>query len=203
MLLLAGYRVADDDSGAVEIEFARRPPGVHQRHPRTRHGPLVRVVHRLGHLRRNRQLPGQRAPVPIPYPTADRGVGLLGGLRVRVVVQRRVPPRRVNLADRVHTAGDVAPERLGVRGVREDRADANDGDGVLERVNHLVQLPVVRVRCPSRPHAPVDGGCHFCHVREQATLCAVNRFQPEPLLEVAERAAVGAGHPPHRLGRDA
>jgi hypothetical protein len=138
VVLLAGHRVADDHGGAVAVDLLA-VVGEHL----TRAGdrPLLGLVHRVGDRRWDRQPPRERLPRVVADPPADLRVGLVRRLRVRVVVQRRIPALRVDLADRVATAGDVLPERRRVRCVRQDRAHPDDRDWL-----HVVPLVL------GRPH---------------------------------------------------
>ena len=116
----------------------------------------------------------ERIPLPVSDPAADLRVGLLRRLRIRVVVERRVPPVGVDVADRVAAGGDVSPERRRVGGVGEDRADADDRGGAVERDPSAVPSP-------SRPHPPVDGLPHRVEVGEQPALGVVDRIEAEAL----------------------
>ena len=110
VVLLARHRVAEDHRGALEVERPAGPAVVHQRHARAGDRPLLGVVHRLADARRDRQLPGERVPVPLAHPAADLRVRLVGRLRVGVVVERGIPARRVDVADRVVAVAQVGPE---------------------------------------------------------------------------------------------
>ena len=57
--------------------------------------------------------------------------GLSGLLRIRVVVQGRIPARGVDLADRVAAVGHVVPEGARIGRVGQDRPDTDDRDGVV------------------------------------------------------------------------
>jgi hypothetical protein len=134
-VMLARHRVAEDDGRPLQVDGALGPAVVEQRHPRAREAPLLRVVHRLGDLGRNRQLPGQRIPLPVPHPAADLRVGVLRDLGIRIEVEVGIPAIAVDLADAVPALGDIAPEGLRVGRIREDRSHAHDRDGSA-RVAH-------------------------------------------------------------------
>ena len=138
VVLLAGHRVAQHDGGPLGVQRPLGPAVVGERHARAGDAPLLRVVHRVGDRRGDRQMPSERVPLPVAHPAADLRVRALGRVRVRVVVEVRVPARRVDVGDRVAAPGDVVPEGAGVGGVGEDGAHADDGDGVLGGCAHGV-----------------------------------------------------------------
>ncbi len=126
--MVPGHGVAQDHRGALAVE---RPLGiavVEQRLPSRRHRPLLGPVHGGVDLGRDRQSPLERLPLVVLYPAADLGVGLVGSLGVRVPVELGVPPLARHLADAVATLFAVGPEGGGIRGVGEDRSNADNGN---------------------------------------------------------------------------
>ena len=137
VVLLAADRVADDHGDAFGVDSPVREPGIHQCHARPGHRPLLADVELLGHLGWDGQAPRHRVPVELTHPAPDGGVRLVGGRRVGVVVQRRVPPLRRCLGDAVPALPDVAPEGVRTGGVGHDRPDSDDGDGHEGVVGHV------------------------------------------------------------------
>ena len=128
VVLLAADRVADDHRDVVGVDVPVGPARIDERRAGGADRPPLTVVHLVGDLRRDRQLPADRIPRVVADPAADRRVRLV---RLGVVgreVQRRVPALGWDVADRVATPGDVRPERIGVEGVGHDRADAHHGN---------------------------------------------------------------------------
>ena len=123
VVVLTGHRVAQDDRGALVVD---RLAMVGQHRPGAGDGPLLAIVDRLAHLRRDRQLPRQRVPLPVADPAADLRVRLVGCSVVFVVVQGRVPAAGQHLADRVATAGDVVPVGRSIGRVGQDCRNAHD-----------------------------------------------------------------------------
>ena len=142
VVTLSGHRVAEHDGGALVLHRPCRPAVVEQGGPRAGDSPLLVVVHRLADTWRDRQLPGQRIPRPVAYPTADLGIGLVRRLRVGVVVESGVPALGRHLGDRVAAAAHVGPEARGVRRIGEDGAHADDGDGA-DRLDVHDSTPVL------------------------------------------------------------
>ena len=129
VVLLARHRVAEDDRRAFGVDRAVRPAVVGQGGVGAGDGPLLRVVHHVADLGRDREVPRERRPLPLAHPAADLRVGPLGRLGVGVEVQVRVPPVRLHVADRVAPLLEVVPEGRNVGGVGQDGADADDRDG--------------------------------------------------------------------------
>ena len=123
VVVLAGHRVAQDHCRALVVDGLAM---VGQHGTGAGDGPLLTIVDRVAHLRRDGQLPLHRVPVPVAHPAADLGVGLVGRRVVLVEVQRWVPATGGDLTDRVATGGDVAPERCRIGRVGQDCRYAHD-----------------------------------------------------------------------------
>ena len=123
-----GHGVADDDGGAIGVQRPIRISEVEERLTRRHDRPLLRAVHGVGDFRWYREPPFERRPVEVLHPSADGRVGLVGGLRVGVEVQRRIPSTRVDFGDRVAARSHVLPEGRYIRGVRQDRAQSDHCD---------------------------------------------------------------------------
>ena len=137
VVLLPADGVADDDRYSFRVDCPVGPAGIHECHPRPGHRPLLTDVELVGDLGRNRKPPGHRVPVEVTHPPTDVGVRLVRHRRVRVVVQRRVPPLWRGLGDAVATIADVGPEGIGAGSVRHDGTDSDDGDGAERDVGHV------------------------------------------------------------------
>ena len=174
-------------------------PESSERHPRAGDRPLLAVVHRVADLRRDRQLPAERIPLPVAHPAADLRVGLVGRLRIGVVVQRRVPAVGVDVADRV-AAGRRrcarTPRRPGRRaGSRRRRrwrrrCRASRSSQLRSRVGVTAACARRRRRRPRpgrRAARPGRGG---------------SRRGRGAASSAPSVAAVGARHPADGLGRD-
>jgi len=131
VVLVPPHRRAEDDGGSVPVEGPLGPAVVQQRHSGAGHRPLLGLVHRVGDLRRDRELPPHGVPLEVADPAADLRVGLVRDRRVRVVVERGVPAIRGDVADAVATADDVVPERGEIRGIRQHPGHAHDGEGAV------------------------------------------------------------------------
>ncbi len=132
---VSAHRVAQDHGGALRVERAVGVPVVGQGLTGRDDRPLLGAVHRVAHLRWDRQPPLERLPVPLANPATDLRVRLVGRQSVVVEVVVGVPAV-VDLADAVALVGDVVPERGNVGRVGEDGAHADDGDGAVDGLSH-------------------------------------------------------------------
>jgi hypothetical protein len=120
---------AEDHRGARAIELAIEVAGVAEGAPRDLE---AEQLHRLdGVERARRDAVGQRIERDVVEEAAPLARRLLAGARAgrgRVEVGLDAPPLRRDLADRVHAADDVAPERVGIGRARHDRGEPDDRD---------------------------------------------------------------------------
>ncbi len=134
---IAGHRVPQDHRGSIAVERALRIAVIQQRLSCRHDRPLLREIHRLGDLRRNRKSPLQWLPIELANPAADLRVCLVRSLGISVVVERRVPPVHGGFANAVTPSCNVVPEFLGILGIWKDCADPDDSYGSMYLISHL------------------------------------------------------------------
>ena len=109
VMLLPGHGIAQDHRRAIGVQRPRRVAVIFQRFARAGDRPLLRVIHAFGDARRNRQTPLHGIPLVLAHPAADLGIGLVRRAVIGVVVERRIPAIRVNLADAVAAVSLCSP----------------------------------------------------------------------------------------------
>ena len=140
-MLLTGHGIAQNHGRAIEIQRALGKTVVFQRFAGAGDRPFLGAVHGIHNPRRNRQVPLDGVPNELTHPTADLGIGLVGRARVGIVVERRVPSVRCDLADAVTAALDVFPERRCIRSIGQDGTYAHNRDRSIGGLFH-VSTPV-------------------------------------------------------------
>ena len=137
VVVLAGHRIAEDDGRALVVD---RFAVVLEQRVGTGEGPLLPVVHRIADAWRDRELPGERIPLPLADPSADLRVRLVGRLVIGIEVERRVPAVGGDIANRVATGRDVGPEARSVGRVGQDRRYGDDGNGLHHDVLSMSRI---------------------------------------------------------------
>ena len=137
-MFLPAHGIAQDDRHPIRVQEAGRVAVILQRLVTGGYGPLLDLIdlfldagwdgdpHFGG-------LEGETA-----HPAADLAVGLIRGGRVGVVEKLRFPAVSSHIGDRIPAGLDVLPKCLHVRRIRQDGAQADDGDGWIFTHNYFL-----------------------------------------------------------------
>ena len=123
----AAHRGAQNDAGVLGVERAVGVARISQRLGGNRHRPLLALIHRGGHLRRH----AEALPIKLKAldPAANRRVGLIGGAVVGVKIICAAPALSGRLGDAVALGEDILPKGTSTGRIRQNGADADNGDG--------------------------------------------------------------------------
>ncbi len=127
------HGVAQNNGDPFRVQGTGRIAVVVQGLPRRHNAPFLGKIHGHADLRRYRQAPFQGIPFPVAHPASDLGVGFVERLRVRIVVESRVPSVGRHLGDAVPAVLDVLPELRSVGSIRHYGAYAYDRNSLLCR----------------------------------------------------------------------